>query len=182
MANVTNDALWEKLSEIGKKVEEVSVMQKAVLPKQEPAGINPDFTGIKDEITTEISNRIRVLGLSSDSHFEANRKNVQMLYENIMKVLDTVNRIRKQQRESDGVQKTDNPYFNLKLFKVRKTSFVITILGLLIFILTIFCMKQQNDYSLLTDEYYRQNITIQKLDGELKALKEKQTKKQQKSR
>ena len=45
---------------------------------------------------------------------------------------------------------------------------MIAILGLLVFILTLFCMKQQNDYSLLMNEHHKQNITIQKLEGELK--------------
>ncbi len=180
MANVSNDALWEKLSEIGKKVEEVSVMQKGLLPKQESAGIKPDFTGIKDEITSGVSNSIRVLGLSSDSHFEANRKNVQLLYEKIIKVLNIVSRIRKQQREDAGLQEAGNPYFNLKLFKIRKTSFAATILGLFVFALTLFCMKQQNDYVLLMDEYHKQGIIVQKLERELKAVEEKQQKKQPK--
>jgi fumarate reductase subunit C len=46
--------------------------------------------------------------------------------------------------------------FDFKFFKVRKTAAVIAILGILVFILTLFCMKQQNDYVLLMEEYYRQ--------------------------
>jgi hypothetical protein len=98
-----------------------------------------------------------------------------------LKTFKQVGDIRKQltvYTESQKVSKES--YFNFRLFKFRKPSFVIAMLALLILILTLFCMKQQNDYSLLLDEYYRQNIVIQKLDGELKALEEKQLKKQQK--
>ncbi|MDR3047418.1 MAG: hypothetical protein LBU51_07385 [Bacteroidales bacterium] len=130
--SVSNDALWEKLSEMDKKFEEL----------------------IKSDIHT--------LGLSNDSHFEANRKNIQLLNENIFKTWKVVSQIRKQQKESNEVQKNDGEScFNFKFFKVRKTSFIITILGLLVFILTLFCMKQQNDYSLLIDEYYRQSVGIE---------------------
>ena len=88
--------------------------------------------------------------------------------------------IRKQQIESVEPQKTDDSRFNFKFFKVRKTSFVIAILGLLVFFLTLFCMKQQNDYSLLMNEYHKQNITIQKLDVVLKEKTEKEKSKKAK--
>lgn len=48
-------------------------------------------------------------------------------------------------------------YLNFRLFKLRKSSVLIAILGLLVFILTLFCMKQQNDYVLMMDEYYIQS-------------------------
>ena len=59
-----------------------------------------------------------------------------------------VARIRKQQKETVESPKINKEnYFNLWLFKVRETSFVIAILTLLVLILTLFYMKQQNDYS-----------------------------------
>jgi len=88
-----------------------------------------------------------------------------MLNENILNVLKVVTRIRKQQIESVEPQKTDDSYFNFKFFKVKKTSFVIAILGLLVFILTLFCMKQQNDYSLLMNENHRQNIEQKNIES-----------------
>ena len=139
--SVSNDALWEKLSEMDKK----------------------------------FKNDIRTLGLSNDSHFEANRKNIQMLNENILKTWQLTTLIRKQQRESDEPQQEDRKFcFNFKVFKIRKTSFTITILSLLVFILTLFCMKQQNDYSLLMDEYHKQGITLRESDRELKVDKKQQ--------
>ena len=56
---------------------------------------------------------------------------------------------------------------------------MIAVLGLLVFLLTLFCMKQQNDYVFLMDEYYRQHIAVQKLERELKANKEKHVKKEE---
>jgi hypothetical protein len=130
--SVSNDALWEKLSEMDKK-----------------------FEGL-------IKSDIRTLGLSNDSHFEANRKNIQMLNENILKTRKEITLFQKQQKESNEAQKDDGKScFNFKFFKVRKTSFIITMLGLLVFILTLFCVKQQNDYSLLMNEYHRQDIDIE---------------------
>jgi hypothetical protein len=71
----------------------------------------------------------------------------------------------KQQKEKDT-----QSYFNFRFFKVRKTSLVITILGLLAFILTLFSMKQQNDYSLLMDEYYRQGFELREVQNEIDSL------------
>lgn len=96
--SVSNDALWEKLSEMDKKFEEL----------------------IKSDIHT--------LALSNDSHFEANKKNIQMLNENILKTWKAVTIIRKQQRAFNEPKKEDvKSYFNFKFFKVRKTSFIIII-------------------------------------------------------
>jgi hypothetical protein len=53
-------------------------------------------------------------------------------------------------------------FLKFKLFKLRKSSIVIAILGLLVFILTLFCMKQQNDYTLLMNKYYKKGIELTK--------------------
>ncbi|GHT29875.1 hypothetical protein AGMMS49574_07880 [Bacteroidia bacterium] len=179
--SVSNDALWVKLSEIDKKLDELSIAQESSIPIHEQAEIKPDFNNVKDEIITEVKGEIQILGMSNGSHFEANRKNIQLLNDNILKILNIVSRMRKQQKETVESEIEDKGnYFNFRFFKVRKTALVITILGLPVFILTLFCMKQQNDYLRLMDEYRKQDIAIQKLDGELKALEEKSLKKQQK--
>ena len=104
--SVSNDALWEKLSEMDKK----------------------------------FASLIKTLGLSNDSHFEANTQNIQMLNENVLKTWKVVTIIWKQQKESNEVQKDGGEScFNFRFFKVRKMSFIITVLGLLVFILTLFC-------------------------------------------
>jgi len=147
---VSNDALWQKLSEMDKKLNKLSEV------KESPE-ITLDLKEVKEEITTEI------------------KEDIQMLNDNILNTLKEVSLIRKQQKGSVEQQKTDASYFNFKFFKVRKTSFVIAILGLLVFILTLFCMKQQNDYTTLMDEYHKQNVTIQKLKEEKYPEKQQKT-------
>ena len=170
---VSNDALWQKLSEMDKKLDKLSKVQELPVLKQESPEIIPIIKEVKEAITTEIKSDIHILSLSTDSQFKANEKNIVMLNGNILNTLKEVTLIRKQQSESGEPQKPDNSCFN----KVRKTFFVIAILGVLVFILTLFCMKQQNDYALLMNEYHKQNVTIQKLNEELKVFEEKYPKK-----
>lgn len=40
----------------------------------------------------------------------------------------------------------------------------------MVFILTLFSMMQQNDYSLLMDEYYKQAIELRKMRMEIDSL------------
>lgn len=169
--SVTNEALWVKLLEIDKKLDKYSVEQETPVPTQERAENKPDFTGIKDDIITKISDEIARLGRSSDSHFDANKKNIVAITETMQKVWNIVSRIRKQQREAAESQEASGHFFNFWLFKVRKTSLVIAALGLLVLILTLFCMKQQNDYSLLMDEYYRQSVEVRMTQAEADSLK-----------
>ena len=167
--SVSNDALWEKLSEMDRKFEGLSATFKSLATSRGQIENIPDFNALRDEIITSIKGNIRILGLSNDSHFEANRKNIQMLNGNILKTWKMATFIRKQQEESNKSQKkVEESCINFRFFKVRKTSFIITVLGLLVFILTLFCMKQQNDYALLLDEYHRQGIVIQESDRALK--------------
>jgi hypothetical protein len=140
--SVSNDALWEKLSVVDKKLEKLSVTQKALIPEENQPEIKIDLEDTKDEIITEIKEQAHKLGKHADSNFEANKKNIEILDENIRKVLSTVVRIRKQQRETVEPEKEDKgEYFNFRFFKIRKSPLVIAILGLLVFILTVFCMK-----------------------------------------
>lgn len=169
-----NEALWVKLSEIDKKLDKHSVEQKTPVPTQELAENKADFTKIKEEIITQINNEIGRLGRSSDSHFKANTQNIEAITETIQKIWNIVSRIRKEQREGvESQEKEKESYFNFRFFKVKKTSFVIAVLGLLVLILILFCMKQQNDYSLLMDEYYRQHIEIRQIQAEIDNLKPK---------
>lgn len=147
--SVSNDALWEKLSEISEQ-----------LNRSKQTENTPNLSEVKNEIVTEIKGDIRILGLSSDSHFGANRENIQMLDENIRKTLNIVSRIRKQQRETVGTPQKDRTYFTFLFFKVKKTSLLIAILGLLVFILTVFCMKLQNDYVLLMDGHIGKELVL----------------------
>lgn len=171
--SVSNDALWVKLSEINEKLSELATIQKPVVPRQEQVENRPDLKEVKDEIISKITEQTRLLGIHHESHFKANTQNIETIIEIVQKVWNIVSRIRKQQREIAESQKTDNTHFNFRFFKVRKTSVVIVILGILVFILTLFCMKQQSDYSLLMDEYYRQGIEIRKMQADVKSVKNK---------
>ncbi|MDR2810792.1 MAG: hypothetical protein LBB84_09620 [Tannerellaceae bacterium] len=165
--SVSNDALWVKLSEMDKKLDTLSEVQKSPVLIQEPAGNKSDFSVVKEEIITKINAETVRLGQSSDSHFEANTKNIETITETIQKVWNIVSRIRKQQREAVESQgKEKESCFNFWFFKVRKTSLMIAILGILIFVLTLFSMKQQNDYSLLMEEYYRQGMEMKEMKAE----------------
>ena len=169
--SVSNDALWVKLSEIDKKLDTLSEGQKSAAPTQGPTENKPDFTVVKEEIITKIKDEISILRWSSDSHFEANEKNVGAITEIIQKVWNIVSRIRKQQRETVEALKEKESCFNFWFFRVRKASLVIAILGILVFVLTLFCMKQQNDYSLLMDEYYKQSVKVRKTQAEVDSLR-----------
>jgi hypothetical protein len=169
--SVSNDALWEKLSEIDKKLEQLSKPQKTGEPVHAKENL-------KEKMIAEIKSEIHKLCQSNESHFDVNRQNVHRMNGNIIEVFKHVSVTMQLLDELiDSVQavKEDKKAFlSFRFFKIRKSSFVIIILGLLVFILTLFCMKQQNDYSLLMDEYYRQGITIRELGGELKIYEEKQ--------
>ncbi len=171
--SVSNDALWEKLSEIEKKIE----MQKMSASTQEQTDISSELKVNKNEIITKIKEQAKLLCMHDDSNYAAINQNIGMVREVVEKVWNIVVRIRKQQRESvehiETQKENTIAYFNFRFFKVRKTSLVIAILGLLVFILTLFSMKQQNDYSLLLDRYYRQGIVISEMQMEIDSVKNK---------
>jgi len=172
--SVTNEALWVKLLEIDKKLDKHSAEQKTPVPTQEPAENKPDFATVKGDIITKIKDEIAILGRSSDSHFEANTQNIEVIIGNVQKIWNIVSRIRKQQGEAvESREKEKESRFNFYFFKVRKTSFAIAMLALLAFILTLFCMKQQNDYALLMEEHYRQNVKVREMKVEMDDLEKR---------
>ncbi len=162
--SVSNDALWEKLSEIDKKLEKLSEMQKLSNLRDEQVIIKPDFQKEKDEIVSKLEKYIQGLGTHCDSHFKVINKDIAQLEkdtEGVYKVLSYMSAILKEPAEQPTMKSNDKKSFlNFKLFKLRKSSIVIAILGLLVFILTLFCMKQQNDYALLMNEYYKKGIEL----------------------
>lgn len=183
MANlVSNDALWEKLSEISQQLNSLSTEQKSQVLSSDQIGNTSDSISMKNEIINEIKEHAKLLGMHSDVNFKANEQNVKMIDENIRKIWGIVARIRKQQRETAERQakngsgqrpepletqvKDNREYFNFRFFKIRKSSLVIAILGLLVLTLTLFCMKQQNDYALLNNEYYKQSILVKEIQAE----------------
>lgn len=162
--SVSNDALWEKLSEVDKKLEKLSEMQKSSNLRDEQAIIKPDFQKEKDEIFSKLEKYIQGLGTHCDSHFKVIHKDIEQLEkdtEGVYKILSYMSAILKEPAEQPAIKSDDKKSFlNFKLFKLRKSAIVIAILGLLVFILTLFCMKQQNDYALLMNEYYKKGIEL----------------------
>jgi cellulose biosynthesis protein BcsQ len=65
----------------------------------------------------------------------------------------------------------DKDCLNFKIFKIRKVSIIISLFSLLIFVITTFCIKLQNDYSLLNDEYYWKSIAIREIQAEVDSLR-----------
>ncbi len=172
--SVSNDALWEKLSEIDKKLEHLSETQKSSTLSDQQAIIKPDFQKEKDEIISILEKYIQGLGTHCDSHFKVIHKNIELLEkdtEGVYKILSCMSAILKEPQEQSVIKSDDKkPYLNFRFFKVRKSSLVIAVLGLLVFILTLFCMMQQNDYVLLMDEHYRQNIEIREMIAKIDNL------------
>lgn len=166
--SVSNDALWEKLSEIDKKLEKLSEMQKLSNLRDEQIIIKPDFQKEKDEIVSKLEKYIQGLGTHCDSHFKVINKNIEQLEKDtkgVYKILSYMSAIRKEPAEQSTIKSDDKKSFlNFKLFKLRKSSILIAILGLLVFILTLFCMKQQNDYVILMEEGYKQNVILKNLN------------------
>lgn len=174
--SVSNDALWEKLSEISEQFNSLLSLQEKQVSTNDQAGKKSDINNVRDELIAEVEKQAKLLGMHGDSNYGAINQNIANVNEIVKKVWNIVARIRKQQRETvehqtksgieqqlDAIEmlgKENREYFNLRFFKLRKTSVVITKLGLLVFTLTLFCMKQQNDYTLLKHEYHRQNLEM----------------------
>ena len=97
--SVSNDALWEKLKEMDKKLSGLASIQKSEAPHQEQAEIKPDLKEVKDEIAAKIKEESSLLGMHSDVNFGTVNKNIELLHGNIGKVFNIVSRIRKQQKE-----------------------------------------------------------------------------------
>ena len=176
--SVSNDALWEKLSEIEEIINKYLKEQKTP-SAHEQIDIAPLLRTNKDEITDLFRKGLQGLGTHCDSHFKTMYKHIEQLEQDIeetYQVLTCICGILKESKEQPETrlaseQEPDKSYLNFKLFKVRKTTVVISILGLLVFILVLFCMKQQNDYSILNGEYYRKSIVVREMQGEVDSLR-----------
>lgn len=173
--SVSNDALWEKLSEVDKKLEKLSEMQKISNLDNEQAFIKPDFQKEKDEIVSKLEKYIQGLGTHCDFHFKAIYKDMEQSNEHMHGVYEVLSGIwtKLQEAEEPSKETPENRmlFFNFKLFKLRKSFLIIGVLGLLVFILTLFCMKQQNDYSILNSEYYRTSFIVKEMQVEIDSLR-----------
>lgn len=173
---ISNDAIWEKLSEIDEKLEKIVLKQKSFSPKQEEVDNELPSNGIKDEIITQIKADIRILGLSNDSHFEANLKNITTLNNNVLSIKKVINNLSAPENINTNEIKAlldKKNIFRFGFISFRKTSFIISILGILIFALTVFSMKLYSDSLINQNKYYRQIVTTQNLQMENDSLKVK---------
>ncbi len=177
--SISNDALWEKLSEIEKRINWYLAEQKDTVPKQEQAEIMAQLMANKEQITELFKKGLQGLGSHCDSHFKAMYGNIEQLEKDnqgVYKVLVHICRIlqnaeKQSENKVESKPEPDKSFLNFKLFKIRKTTIYISILGLLVFILTLFSMKQQNDYAVLNSEYYRKSIVIRELQAETDSLR-----------
>ena len=64
--SVSNDALWEKLSEMNRKPDKLSEVQRSPVLNREQTEIIPYFIKVKEEIMTEIKAQASLLGKHSD--------------------------------------------------------------------------------------------------------------------
>lgn len=149
--SVLNESIWEKISEMDEKVDKV-------LDRLESNTLPDNQSLVKSE---DIIAAIREYAKSNDSHFAANRKDTEMLNNRMLEIKEAVKNIQVPAQNTIDAGSM-NP---------RKAYFIFAILGILIFILTIFSMKQQNDYSLLNGKYHRQGQIIRKLQIENDSLK-----------
>jgi hypothetical protein len=137
---------------------------------QEQSNLTPEIKASKKEIVEKLEKYIQGLGSHCDKHFKFIQTKIGKLDNDmadaIACLVHLIKESEKQQKEKDTPS-----YFNFRFFKIRKTSVAIALLGLLLFILTLFSMKQQNDYSFLMGKYYMQGIEIREMQVEVDSLR-----------
>jgi len=171
MANtVLNDALWEKLSEIEERIDKGFKEWNAPAPSSKQADVTPEIKESKEKIIEIIKKCIQGLGSHCDMHFKSileKSSKLNKTSDDVMLLLIHLVKESQKPKESENAKS----FFNFKFFKIRKTSVVIAVMSILIFTLTVFSMKQQNDYTLLTNEYYRQAIELRKMQSGIDSIK-----------
>ena len=89
----------EKLSEIDKKLENIAITQKSLIPEDNQSEIKIDFQKEKDEIISKLEKYIQGLGTHCDSHFKVIHKNMEQLEEDtegVYKILSCMSAILKE--------------------------------------------------------------------------------------
>jgi hypothetical protein len=173
--SVSNDALWEKLSEIEEKINKSLMEQKALVSTQEQGDLTFEIKASKEEILNLIKQAVRELDANCNVRFKNIEDGIIYIGKDEGKILEALvcmwtemkEAIKEQQNQE---QKYTQSHFSFKFFKIRKTSVMIALLGLLVLILTLFSMKQQNDYSLLMGKYYRLGIEMREMRIEVDSL------------
>lgn len=167
---ISNDAIWEKLSEIDEKLNNV-------LDKQQKDNVPVKIQPLSNvEVLASIKENAFILGKSNDSHFEANLKNITTLNNNVLSINKLINNLSAPENINMNEIKAlldKKDIFRFGFISFRKTSFIIIILGILIFTLTVFSMKLYSDSLINQNNYYRQIIVTRNLQIENDSLKVK---------
>jgi hypothetical protein len=108
--SVSNDALWEKLSEIEKKINKSLMEHKAPVQEQEQRNLTPEIKTTKVEIIEKLEKYIQGLGTHCDKHFKFLQSKVGKL-ENDM--ADAIACLVHLVKESGKQQKHTQSYFIL---------------------------------------------------------------------
>ena len=163
--SVTNDALWEKLSEIDKKIERLSEIQTS-------SATTPQKGSDKDEIIAKIEEYAYKLGKKSDTHSDMSKQGIKKLIGDLLMIGEMIACVNDRQQAYFELQKEGKEtYLNFILFKVRKTTAAIAILSMLVFILTLFCIKQRSSYAQLNKEFNRQETIVKEMQTEVDSLR-----------
>ncbi len=174
MSNVSNEALWGKLSEMDEKLDMISRKEVSIeIPQQDIPTVS------KEEIKAIADESIKILGKHTDSHFAANLKNIERLNNNVLKTKETVESIRIPENNItlEAIQSilSKDKTMVFGWGRIRKTTFIIGVLIVFLFMMITFSMKQHADYAILQNRYTWQNVTIYKLQIENDSLKANQT-------
>lgn len=174
MSNVSNEALWGKLSEMDEKLDKISKKEVSIeIPQQDIPTVS------KEEIKAMVDDGIKILGKHTDSHFAANLKNIERLNNNVLKTKETVESIRIPENNItlEAIQSilSKDKTMVFGWGRIRKTTFIIGVLIVFLFMMITFSMKQHADYAILQNRYTWQNVTIYKLQIENDSLKANQT-------
>ncbi len=94
---VSNDALWEKLSEISEQLNRLSTEQKTQITSKDKAENCTELKVAKDLLIAEIKQQSYLLSKHGDSNYKAINQNIATSDETIRKILNVVIQIRKQQ-------------------------------------------------------------------------------------
>ena len=162
--SVTNDALWEKLSEVDKKIERLSEVQAL-------SATTPQKESDKDEIIDKIEEYAYKLGKKSDTHSDMSKQGIKKLIGDLLMIGEMIACVNdRQQAYFESQKEGKETYLNFKLFKVRKTV-AIAVLSMLVFTLTLFGIKQRGSYALLNEEFIQQESTIKEIQTEVDSLR-----------
>ena len=113
--SVSNDALWEKLSEIEERINQWS---KPVAAQQQ-VDIIPELKVIKEETAENIKKYIQALGSHCDIHFKSILTKTDKLDNDMSDAIACLLHIIKESEKQQKPKDTQS-YFNFKFSKLRR--------------------------------------------------------------